>query len=58
MTPVLVSLITLLLLPLVLPGQPQVQAEGRGITSGEENGSVLWTGFSCSSDPFQELPRF
>lgn len=46
MTPVLVSLAILKLLLLVLPGQTQVQVEGGEITSREENGFVLWTGFS------------
>lgn len=46
-------LTTLLLLSLVIQGQPQVQVDGGGITSREGDGSVLWTGFLHCSDSFQ-----
>lgn len=56
MQPIPTLLTTLLLLPLVLPGQPQVQVEGGGVTSRKGEGSVLWAGFPHRSDPFQEPP--
>lgn len=56
MQPALALTVPLLLLLLVLPGQPQVQTGGGEISIRWGGGSGFWTGFPHHSDLYQEAP--